>query len=167
MMGDQAKSEAPEALDAANAWLDTEAARQWFGDIGSPPWRVRPPRKGGSAWPAAFIENRARLEEQATPGPPSIVKPLNDLGLLPLFEPCLTPRITEDMAAIRRWHGPADVVPLIPRTRRGRGLAVIPVGRENRAQHPKTPAGRVNTVRRAYVLSPGGPLIPKVLDNDP
>ncbi len=93
----------PEALPVASAWLDTEAARQWFGDTGSPPRWVRLARKGDSTWPAAFIENRARLEEEANSGPPSIVKPLKDLGVLPLFRPFLTPRIANAEGFLSPW----------------------------------------------------------------
>jgi hypothetical protein len=48
----------PDAMAAANEWLDSDLAQPWLRDTGSPPQWLRLARKGDPSWPKAFVEKR-------------------------------------------------------------------------------------------------------------
>ena len=93
----------PALLDAANAWLASDASLPWRSDTGSPPaWR-RAARVGKPNWPALFRAKIAELGERSVGGPEATVAHLRSLMLLPLFPPYFAPRMAEPGGAVTPW----------------------------------------------------------------
>lgn len=93
----------PGALEAAGQWWASEEAEVWRSDTGSPPSWLRLARKSDPGWPRAFSEKLKAFEKEASEGKAALVRRLKDLGLLPLFPPCLSPRIEGSSGTLSPW----------------------------------------------------------------
>jgi hypothetical protein len=94
----------PEALEAAQAWLASDGAKPWLTDTGSPARWVRMARLGDPGWPKAFVEKRLALLQEASTGTSALIRRLMEIGLLPLIEPYIAPRLDSGREdRVSRW----------------------------------------------------------------
>ncbi len=99
---DGARNGEADAFDQANEWLATEAGQARLHATGAPPKWARLQRQGDPGWPAAFVDALDRRLKEVE-GTPMLVRRLKDLGVLPLFEPYLAPKIVGTRGKVTRW----------------------------------------------------------------
>lgn len=94
----------PALLARAKAWFESEESQPWLKDTGAPPRWVGLARIDDPNWPREFTNKQASLREEASSGTPAIIKALKvDLGVLPLFDPYLAPRIANTTGRLTKW----------------------------------------------------------------
>jgi hypothetical protein len=95
--------EDPSLLDAANAWLASEASAAWRGDTGSPATWLRAARAGNASWPGLFRKKLDDLALTAAGSPEGAVARMRSLDLLPFFDAYFPSRLASARGAVTPW----------------------------------------------------------------
>jgi hypothetical protein len=97
-----AQKEEPSALNAAEAWLQSETGQARLKANGAPAKWMKLAKAQDPEWVMAFVEDFSKKQEEAL-GTPTLMQKLRGLGVMPLFPSFFARRINGYDRAVSTW----------------------------------------------------------------
>ena len=91
-----------DAFNAANSWLKSEQGLKALSPTGAPAAWIKAVRRDDRNWPVLFVQKLDQMREEVS-GVPTLIRRLTAGGLLPLFEPYMSKRLSEPRGAVCPW----------------------------------------------------------------